>query len=87
MGKPISTLHVMIAALAVLLLTVCGNVFAAQSTADAVADVVTISAGVACQVPDGESTPEALLAQADAHLYRAKQAGRNRADDGTDVLS
>ena len=42
---------------------------------------------VACQVPDGESTPEALLAQADAHLYRAKQAGRNRADDGTDVLS
>ena len=41
MGKPISTLHVMIAALAVLLLTVCGNVFAAQSTADAVADVVT----------------------------------------------
>lgn len=30
---------------------------------------------------------EALLAQADAHLYRAKQAGRNRADDGTDVLS
>ena len=41
MGKPISTLHVMIAALAVLLLTVCGNVFAAQSTADAVADVAT----------------------------------------------
>ena len=41
MGKPISTLHVMIAALAVLLLTVCGTVFAAQSTADAVADAAT----------------------------------------------
>jgi len=52
-----------------------------------VASVVTISAGVASQVPDGDSTPEALLAQADAHLYRAKQRGRNRADDGTDVLS
>ena len=58
-----------------------------EHKASSVADVVTISAGVACQVPDGESTPEALLAQADAHLYRAKQAGRNRADDGTDVLS
>jgi diguanylate cyclase (GGDEF)-like protein len=52
-----------------------------------VASVVTISAGVASQVPDGDSTPEALLAQADAHLYRAKQRGRNRADDGTGALS
>ena len=42
MGKPISTLHVMIAALAVLLCTLCGTVFAAQSTADAVADVATV---------------------------------------------
>ena len=41
MGKPISTLHVMIAALAVLLCTLCGTVFAAQSTADAVADAAT----------------------------------------------
>ena len=40
MGKPIFTLHVTIVALAVLLLTVCGNVFADQSTADAVADAL-----------------------------------------------
>ena len=41
MGKPIATLHVTIAALAVLLLTLCGTLFAAQSTADAVADSAT----------------------------------------------
>ena len=41
MDKPIATLHVLVAALAVLLCTLCGNVFAAQSTADAVADVAT----------------------------------------------
>ena len=41
MGKPIFTLHVTIAALAVLLLSLCGNLFAAQSTDDAVADAAT----------------------------------------------
>ncbi|MDX9835612.1 MAG: polysaccharide biosynthesis/export family protein [Desulfobulbus sp.] len=41
MDKPSSTLKVIVAALAVLLLTLCGNAFAAQSTADAVADVAT----------------------------------------------
>ena len=41
MGKPIYTLQLVVAALAVLLLTVCGTVFAAQSTADAVADAAT----------------------------------------------
>lgn len=51
-----------------------------------VASVVTVSAGVACQVPDGDTTPEALLARADANLYRAKGAGRNRVDDGMDSL-
>lgn len=49
----------------------------------AVADVVTISVGVASQVPDAAGSPEALLASADACLYRAKQQGRNRVDDGT----
>ena len=55
--------------------------------ASPVADVVTISLGVACQVPDAASTPEDLLARADAHLYRAKQQGRNRVDNGSDSLS
>ncbi|MBS0465630.1 MAG: diguanylate cyclase [Proteobacteria bacterium] len=44
-----------------------------------VAEVVTISIGVACQVPGADGSPEALLQQADAQLYRAKTAGRNRA--------
>jgi diguanylate cyclase (GGDEF)-like protein len=46
--------------------------------ASPVASVVTISAGVASRVPDAETSPAALLADADAALYRAKQAGRNR---------
>ena len=39
---------------------------------------VTISVGVATAVPQVDSSVEALLKQADASLYRAKQAGRNR---------
>ncbi len=46
--------------------------------ASGVAEVVTISVGVAAQQPGEEGTPEALLAQADQALYRAKQQGRNR---------
>ena len=41
------------------------------------AGVVTISVGVASAIPDGE-TAAALVAQADARLYEAKRAGRNR---------
>ncbi len=37
----------------------------------------TISVGVAAALPNG-SSPEALLASADAALYRAKEGGRNR---------
>lgn len=51
------------------------------------ASVVTISLGVACLVPDGDSSPQGLLARADANLYRAKTGGRNRVDDGGDLLS
>ncbi len=48
------------------------------------AAVVTISAGVAALVPDGASSPQALLALADERLYRAKAGGRNRVDNGAD---
>lgn len=44
-----------------------------------VAGTVTASIGVACQVPGGDNGPEALLQQADMHLYQAKAQGRNRA--------
>lgn len=40
--------------------------------------VVTISVGVAAGVPQRPAEPEELLTLADARLYQAKQAGRNR---------
>ena len=40
-------------------------------------DHVTVSIGVAVTVPDSDDA-EALLARADAALYRAKNGGRNR---------
>jgi diguanylate cyclase (GGDEF)-like protein/PAS domain S-box-containing protein len=39
---------------------------------------ISISIGVAVQVPDDAQQATQLLAQADAHLYAAKEAGRNR---------
>jgi diguanylate cyclase (GGDEF)-like protein len=39
---------------------------------------VTISIGIAAQVPGEESTIAAFIAQADANLYTAKETGRNR---------
>lgn len=44
------------------------------------ADVVTISLGVVCQIPNGQEHPEVMLARADAMLYRAKEKGRNRVE-------
>jgi len=41
--------------------------------------VVTISAGVACVVPDADGSPQQLVRAADAQLYLSKQRGRNRA--------
>ncbi|MBS0609405.1 MAG: diguanylate cyclase [Proteobacteria bacterium] len=46
--------------------------------------VVTISVGVACQVPGPEGGPEVLLRRADMHLYRAKSDGRNRTVGGAE---
>jgi len=44
----------------------------------AAAGRVTVSIGVATSVPEPGRTPEQLVADADAHLYHAKHAGRNR---------
>lgn len=43
-----------------------------------VAPWVTISVGVASEVPDRASSPTALLATADTAMYRSKHCGRNR---------
>ncbi len=43
-----------------------------------VADHITLSFGIACCVPLSANSPSELLAAADAALYQAKLAGRNR---------
>ncbi|MBW4483233.1 MAG: PAS domain S-box protein [Tildeniella torsiva UHER 1998/13D] len=48
-----------------------------------VADHITLSFGIACCVPRSETLPSGLLAAADAALYQAKLAGRNRYCIGT----
>lgn len=46
-------------------------------------DRVTLSVGVASTIPDDSSGHDALIAAADAALYQAKHAGRNRVGIGT----
>jgi len=43
-----------------------------------VADVVTISAGIAVQIPSRKMNAANLIMLADKALYRAKEKGRNR---------
>ena len=42
------------------------------------APVVTVSIGVAWRIPEPDTPPNDLIAEADTHLYQAKHAGRNR---------
>lgn len=46
--------------------------------ASPIAEVVTVSIGVAALIPDLEVSPSVLLEQADTHLYEAKHGGRDR---------
>jgi diguanylate cyclase (GGDEF)-like protein len=50
---------------------------ASLASDDVVGGKLTLSIGIT-QFPEGGATPEALLAGADAALYQAKRAGRDR---------
>ncbi|MGB7422014.1 MAG: diguanylate cyclase [Comamonas sp.] len=64
----------------------CGAVYgqAIAHQDSPVAHVVTVSIGVACCIPEVGANPAVLVEQADAHLYGAKKAGRNRVFDEAD---
>ncbi|HIK53021.1 MAG TPA: CHASE2 domain-containing protein [Oscillatoriales cyanobacterium M59_W2019_021] len=42
-----------------------------------VSPYVTLSLGIACQIPSAQNSPKALVVAADRALYRAKERGRN----------
>jgi diguanylate cyclase (GGDEF)-like protein/PAS domain S-box-containing protein len=54
------------------------EVLAIAHASSTVAPAVTVSLGAAAWVPGNHEDPQAVLAAADAALYRAKQGGRNR---------
>ncbi|EAW37806.1 diguanylate cyclase domain-containing protein [Lyngbya sp. PCC 8106] len=43
-----------------------------------VSNIITLSQGIACTIPNSKTSPAQLIAQADKVLYTAKQQGRNR---------
>src|ERR1700687_98258 len=47
---------------------------------------MTATAGLGIAVADDDSTPESLLRDADAAMYRAKERGRGRIDSFDEVL-
>jgi len=48
-------------------------------TQSQVADIITVSVGVSCVIPNIDIAPGSLIKQADLGLYAAKQQGRDRA--------
>lgn len=57
-----------------------------EHAASSVADVVTISMGLASVVPEGDATIGTLIAKADKALYEAKRAGRNQVNICADPI-
>jgi len=57
---------------------------AIQHEFSTVAEVVTMSMGVATMVPGKDNTPEGLISAADKALYQAKESGRNQFKVATD---
>jgi diguanylate cyclase (GGDEF)-like protein len=52
---------------------------AIEHAASPVSNLVTVSVGVGCVVPDTDGSPSQLIATADRCLYAAKKQGRDRA--------